>query len=551
MKTRAAGRALTGLAAGALLSACLLGVFALGAALFDLPNVAFSVFEWLIRVLPGRLVVFGLETTLRILQGLGLDIKDTSKTVEEALALTGLFVTAALGGLLFFWLVGSQPARRVLRYGEAAGGVAGVVAIVIVRSQSVPTTLTMSIVDAAWVIGVFLLWGWGLARLYLAVYPPAEARSAPPAPAQHVQDDLPPAYAARMDRRHFVIRMGGLAATIIVLGAELAEILRVEGGPAVPPVVKAPIPFPNAGSPVKPVPGTRSEYTPVADHYRVDIDLSPPQIDGASWRLRIGGLVAHEMTLTLDQLRTAYASRDQFITLECISNPVGGPLIGTTLWSGPSFRDVLADAQPLPRARYAHLLAQDGYDEAVDLGKIQSDPRVLLAYAWNGEPLTPEHGFPLRVYVPDVYGMKQPKWITDIVLVPDFIPGYWVKRGWDATAQRRTTSVIDTVATSDVIRRGGRVFVPVGGIADAGARGISKVEVQVDDGPWEAAELRAPLSRLTWVIWRYEWPLREGTHVFGVRAYDGDGRLQIEEQNPSYPAGATGIDTKTAAILPG
>ena len=234
MKTRAAGRALTGLAAGALLSACLLGVLALGAALFGLPNVAFSVFEWLIRVLPGRLVVFGLETTLRILQGLGLDIKDTSKTVEEALALTGLFVTAALGGLLFFWLVGSQPARRVLRYGEAAGGVAGVVAIVIVRSQSVPTTLTMSIVNAAWVIGVFLLWGWGLARLYLAVYPPAEARSAPPAPAQHVQDDLPPVYAARMDRRHFVIRMGGLVATIIVLGAELAEILRVEGGPGRP-----------------------------------------------------------------------------------------------------------------------------------------------------------------------------------------------------------------------------------------------------------------------------------------------------------------------------
>ena len=155
------------------------------------------------------------------------------------------------------------------------------------------------------------------------------------------------------------------------------------------------------------------------------------------------------------------------------------------------------------------------------------------------------------MYVPDVYGMKQPKWITDIVLVPDFIPGYWVKRGWDATAQRRTTSVIDTVATSDVIRRGGRTFVPVGGIADAGARGISRVEVQVDDGPWEAAELRAPLSGLTWVIWRYEWPLRDGTHVFGVRAYDGDGHLQTAEQNPAYPAGATGIDTKTAAILPG
>src|SRR5450830_1896473 len=115
----------------------------------------------------------------------------------------------------------------------------------------------------------------------------------------------------------------------------------------------------------------------------------------------------------------------------------------------PLFRDVLADAQPLPAARYAHLLSQDGYDEVIDLAMIQSDPRIVLAYAWNGQPLPPEHGFPLRVYVPDVYGMKQPKWITEVVLAPDFIPGYWVRRGWDSRAQRRTTSVIDTVATSD------------------------------------------------------------------------------------------------------
>lgn len=107
------------------------------------------------------------------------------------------------------------------------------------------------------------------------------------------------------------------------------------------------------------------------------------------------------------------------------------------------------------------------------------------------------------------------------------------------------------MATSDLIRRGGQTFVPVGGIADAGARGISKVEVQVDGGPWEAAQLRQPLSPLTSVIWRYEWPWREGEHVFAVRAYDGQGRLQITAQNPTFPKGATGIDTKTATILPG
>jgi len=546
MKTGTASRSLTGLAAGALLAAALLGVFALGS-LVGLPNVAFSVFEWLVRVLPGRLVIFGLETTLRVLEGLGLSIKDTSKTVEEVLALTGLFVAAVLAGLLFFVLGGPASEPRSRRRGAVLGGVVGALVLAIVLLHSAPLSAGTVIVDAVWVVGVFLVWGWALGRLYVAAYPAAAPSSAPQAPSEREHR----AEASRLDRRHFIIRMGGLVATFVVLGAEVEEILRVAGGPHVSPLVKAPIPFPNAASPVKPAPGTRPEYTSVPDHYRVDIDLTPPQIDAASWRLRISGLVAHPVALTLAQLRSSYSSRDQFITLACISNPVGGPLIGTTLWSGPSFRDVLADVQPLPSARYAHLLSSDSFDEVIDLATIQSDPRIVLAYAWNGQPLPPEHGFPLRVYVPDVYGMKQPKWITEVVLAPDYTPGYWVQRGWDSRAQRRTTSVIDTVATSDLIRRGGQTFVPVGGVADAGARGISKVEVQVDGGPWEVAQLRRPLSQLTWVIWRYECPWREGDHVFAVRAYDGQGQLQITAQNPPFAKGATGIDTKTASILSG
>src|SRR5664280_2481873 len=146
--------------------------------------------------------------------------------------------------------------------------------------------------------------------------------------------------------------------------------------------------------------------------------------------------------------------------------------------------------------------------------------------------------------------MKQPKWITDIVLTAQAVPGYWVKRGWDATAQVRTTSVIDTVATSDLVMKGGHTYVPVGGIAVAGSRSISKVEVQVDDGAWVAAQLRPPLSDLTWVLWRYDWPFSQGQHAFSVRAYDGQGRLLVTESNPSFPAGATGIDSMNADILP-
>ncbi len=274
----------------------------------------------------------------------------------------------------------------------------------------------------------------------------------------------------------------------------------------------------------------------------------PPSIDAQSWRLKIGGLVDRPVSLTLDELKARYPSTDQFATLSCISNPVGGPLTSTTLWTGPPFRDVLASVGVKPQARFAHLLAQDGFDEVVDLAMIRGDGRIVLAHTWNGQPLPTAHGFPLRVYLPGHYGMKQPKWITEIVLVPDDIPGYWVSRGWDSQAIMRTTSVIDVVATNDLVRSGGRTFVPVGGIAHAGDRGISKVEVQVDGGPWQAAELRAPLSGLTWVIWRYQWPFARGEHVFAVRAYDGTGALQITQPHGSFPSGATGIDTKSAVV---
>lgn len=573
MKTSAASRSLTGLAAGASLAAALLGVLALGS-LIGLPNVAFGLFEWLVRVLPGRVVVFGLETTLRLLEGLGFNIKDTAKAVEAALAFMGLFVPVAIAGLLFFVLIAPSKASHVRRRGAIVGAGLGVLLVVVIGTEDSWASF-QAMVDAVWVVGVFLAWGWGLGRLYGIAYPDSVATlsgrdsahdatahaEARPGGDEAVPSDGAPSIGStvdstelveveRLDRRHFIIRMSGLVATLVVLGAEVAQVLRVKDGPPPSPPLDAPIPFPNADSPVRPVPGTRPEYTPVADHFQVDIDLTPRQIDVSSWRLRIGGLVAHAMALTYDQILEDYASRDQFVTLACVSNPVGGPLIGTTLWSGPSLRDVLADAQPLPTARYAHLMSDDGFDEVVDLASIQADARILLAHAWDGQPLTASHGFPLRVFVPDVYGMKQPKWITEIVLVSQFIPGYWVERGWDERAQVRTTSVIDTVATSDPITRGGKTFVSIGGIAEAGSRGVSKVEVQIDDGPWEAAELRQPLSQLTWALWRYEWPWSEGRHVFAVRAYDGQGRVQEEARNPTYPAGSTGVDTETAVILP-
>jgi hypothetical protein len=170
----------------------------------------------------------------------------------------------------------------------------------------------------------------------------------------------------------------------------------------------------------------------------------------------------------------------------------------------------------------------------------------MLTYAWDGLPLPEKHGFPLRIYIPDHYGMKQPKWIESIEAIDHWEPGYWVVRGWDREARVKGTSVIDTVASNMMIAQPSREMrIPVGGIAYAGALGISKVEVSVDNGAWTPVELRTPLSGLTWVIWRYDWPIERGKHTFAVRCFDGSGTAQIAREAPPDPSGATGLDTRS------
>ena len=195
------------------------------------------------------------------------------------------------------------------------------------------------------------------------------------------------------------------------------------------------------------------------------------------------------MVLTLDQIKNNYESRDQFVTLSCISGRIATSLISTTWWTGVSLQKILADAQVQSDAKYLVITSADGFHETVDLDLVASDERIMLCYAWDGNPIPFDHGFPLRIWLPDRYGMKQPKWITRMEVMADYRPGYWVARDWDEVAQVKATSVIDTVAVDNIVERDGQMLVPVGGIAFAGARGISKVEVQVDSGPWEEAML--------------------------------------------------------------
>jgi DMSO/TMAO reductase YedYZ molybdopterin-dependent catalytic subunit len=534
---------LTGAVVGAMLTAALIAVFFAAWRVVGLPFVPFDVFDWLSRVLPGRLIGFGISSMVSTIRALHMgQTSVVAKGVEQAMAIAVLFFTGVVVGAILFAILRVVRGRHPYPLGLLMGVVVGVRVILISRYVGQTATVTKA-TGGFWIMAAFILWGaafgWAYQRLSIG------RKTAAPG-AEPTADE--PASVERVDRRRFLIRLGGATAAITVGGAMvgvLAQGRRNKHSMSVSDLRwSATHPLPNAGAAVKPAPGTRPEFTPLQDHYRIDINTIPPHIDRLQWRLKIGGLVAKPVTLTLDKLRS-YELMHQFITLSCISNPVGGDLIGTTRWTGVSLQQLLPDFGLKSEATHLKIFSVDGFYEVVPLDIIRSDERVMLTYAWDGVPLPAEHGFPLRIYMPDVYGMKQPKWIESIEATNHWEPGYWVVRGWDRVARMKATSVIDTIAADEIItEQGGQGLVPIGGIAHAGARGISKVELKVDDGPWRQAELRTPLSDLTWVIWRYNWSFESGEHTFTVRCWDGADTPQIVTPSPPDPSGATGLYSK-------
>jgi DMSO/TMAO reductase YedYZ molybdopterin-dependent catalytic subunit len=357
---------------------------------------------------------------------------------------------------------------------------------------------------------------------------------------------------SELNRRQMIIRLGAATTWITVSGAIVGP-LSGGGGQKTPEGLKKrrwseTHSLSNADAKVRPVPGTRPEFTPLEFHFRMDNNIRPPSLKEESWKLHIKGLVDRPLELTLNEIRK-YDPIHQFITLACITNPLGGPLIGTTRWTGVSMQKILGAAYPRPNAKHMKLGSADGYYETLALDAARRDSRIMLAYEWDGLPLSAEHGFPLRLYVPDLYGMKLPKWIVSIDLIDRAEAGYWVERGWDALARVRATATIDVVGRDMKMPRGnGQFVIPIGGIADAGSRGISKVQIQVDRAPWQDAQLRAPLSSTTWVVWRFDWPFSSGRHTFKVRCFDGFGTPQITTEAPANPSGATGLYSITTKL---
>ncbi len=545
MRVRSLGLAVL---TGVMLSAPMIAVMYLADRWLGLSFPPFDTFDWVARELPGPLVTFGIDTMIGLLMFVGLSVKDFAKTAEQLMAVGGFFTAGLVATAVVYAVVQWRGPDLRRELGLLFGAVAGVpVALMTVNISQSSVNLALVFV---WVLALFLAWGfaavWVARRLVLStstVY------------ASEDGDRSVVVYG----RRQFLIRMGAATAAVTVAGVGLGRMLAMSDQSRLEeeltaaegnmPSSASMVELPNEGDPVKPVLGTRPEYTAVRDHYKVFIRSEPTLIDGATWTLPIVGLVNAPTQLTLNHLMNNYDSRSQFVTLTCISNSVGGDLISTTYWTGVSLRDILRDVQPSGEARYLDITCGDGFHETVALDLIESDPRIMLTYAWDGRPIPFDHGFPLRIWIPDRYGMKQPKWITGIEVVSEARDGYWVERGWDEVARIHTTSVVDTVAIDSVIEREDERLIPIGGIAFAGARGVSRVEVRVDgDGPWHEARLRSPLSDTTWVIWRYDWPFEAGRHTFEVRAVESDGTPQMTGVNPARPSGATGIHSRQASL---
>ena len=292
-----------------------------------------------------------------------------------------------------------------------------------------------------------------------------------------------------------------------------------------------------------------SEITPTDLFYRVDINPVPPTVDVNSWRLVVKGLVSRPLTLTYEQLK-ARPSVQQIATLECVSNKIANDFISTAIWNGIRFKDLLDEVGVKPNAKYIVFRCADGYDVGIPLERGFQEGSIL-AHGMNGETLNAKHGYPVRAIIPGLYGMMNPKWITEIELIDRVYEGYWQKKGWANNAQYNTHSYIiipGNAPVRKIFRNLGSVNIvvgeqiPIAGVAFAGDREISRVQVSTDGGAtWKDARIKNPLSPYSWVIWATELDVTsKANYKIVVRATDKTGKIQTGEAREPFPNGATG-----------
>ncbi|HET7727647.1 MAG TPA: molybdopterin-dependent oxidoreductase [Candidatus Limnocylindrales bacterium] len=307
---------------------------------------------------------------------------------------------------------------------------------------------------------------------------------------------------------------------------------------AIPPSIEPANPIPPGAA--LDVPGITPLVVPNDQFYRIDTALIVPSVDLGSWRLTIRGMVDREVVLTFEEL-VDLPLIERYVTIACVSNEVGGDLVGNAKWTGVRLTDVLGMAGVRPGATQVVPRSVDGWTAGFPTAWVTEQERdALVAVEMNDEPLPVEHGFPARLIVPGLYGyVSATKWLSDIELTTlEAFDAYWVPRGWAKEAPILTQSRIDTPRGTGRVLPTGRV--PVAGVAWAPERGIRAVEVSVDDGPWQPARLGAAISDQTWVQWRFDWDATPGPHRLAVRATDGTGEVQTAFRTPPAPDGARG-----------
>lgn len=441
-------------------------------------------------------------------------------TLDKPILLIGVVVGVGLAGALVGLLCAAAPSRAPWWFGGGA-----LLAFVPAWDGSTADALPLLVAAAAGSGTALLLWGRLAPR-------PTSSEVAP---------------GARLDRRT-VLTAAGLVALGGALTVGVAAAAR-RGAAASTEAVRAALrlPPPTDPSPSVPaaatpdVPGLPPAVTPAGDFYRIDVALSVPVVDLATWRLSVQGRVDRPLELSYDDL-LALPSIERVVTLACVSNPVGGRLVGNATWQGVRLTDLLDRAGVQPDASLVVGRSVDGFTAGFPRELLADGRDAMVAYAMNGEPLPAEHGFPARLVVPGLYGyVSATKWLGSLRLttLDDDTP-YWVARDWSADGRVVAASRID-VPDDGASLGAGRVV--VAGRAWHQHAGVGGVQVRVDDGPWREAQLADGMGVDAWRLWTWEWDAAPGAHRLGVRMLDRDGVPQSDAEHDVFPGAASGLHT--------
>ena len=469
-----------------------------------------------------------------------------------AYGLAGLALFAAIGVVAAATRPAATAADVLPTLAAAAAGTAALVILIRAARAAAP----QSSPDQAQAAGKTAAGRGRLPARAASARAPSPAAAAPP-PAALAPSGAPGSAAARPPggppqpgRRRFLVvsaAAAGTAAAGVLGGRVLTQRSSVAGA-------RAALRLPAPAHPAAPLPagvdlgvsGLGPFITPNGAFYRVDTAIVLPQVAPGSWTLRIHGMVAREIHISFADLIHRPLTED-YITLCCVSNPVGGPYISNAKWLGASLAGLLRRAGIRAAASQLLCTSTDGFTSGVPIQAVMDGRDALLAVAMNGAPLPVAHGFPVRMVVPGLYGyVSACKWLTDIeVTTYQDATAYWVPRGWAAQAPIKTESRIDVPNASAPLAAGPT---QVAGVAWAQHKGIEAVEVRADRGPWHQARLAAVPGIDTWRQWVWDWHATPGTHLLQARATDNTGYTQTLTQAPPEPNGATGYPSVTVTV---